>query len=453
MENQEEHLEKLQEYVDSGNAEAAATLLEELPRKDGTFLIDRMVEARRERLMSMLPPDVSANLIAGMHEAQAIEILDGIHPENAVEIFRNLDSEKAADLLGVLEEHEAEAILQEMQPDEAADARRLLAYDENTAGGLMRTEFLAYPVTSTVRDVVEDMRENAEKYSDFDVQYAYLIDSTHKLKGVMRLRDLLLSSGSTQVAQLMIPDPVSVHHSTTQEELARIFTEKKYLGMPVVDSKGRLLGVVLRKSVRAASAEAIAEDFLKVSGLGGKEELRSMPLHLRSRRRLSWLSINIFLNIMAASVIAVFQDTLAQVIALAVFLPIISDMSGCSGSQAVAVSIRELTLGLVRPTEFFRVLFKELGLGMVNGLALGLLIAGVAWIWKGNPWLGFVVGAALMANTVVAVCLGGLIPLILKRFQMDPALASGPILTTVTDMCGFFLVLSMATLLLPHLTL
>ena len=153
----------------------------------------------------------------------------------------------------------------------------------------------------------------------------------------------------------------------------------------------------------------------------------------------------------AASVIAVFQDTLAQVIALAVFLPIISDMSGCSGSQAVAVSIRELTLGLVRPTEFLRVLFKELGLGMINGLALGLLIALVALTWKGNPWLGLVVGGALMVNTMVAVCLGGLIPLFLKRFNMDPALASGPILTTVTDMCGFFLVLSMATLLLPQL--
>ena len=177
-----------------------------------------------------------------------------------------------------------------------------------------------------------------------------------------------------------------------------------------------------------------------------------MPLHLRSRRRLSWLSINIFLNVIAASVIAAYQDTLAQVIALAVFLPIISDMSGCSGSQAVAVSIRELTLGLVRPTEFVRVLFKELALGMINGLALGLLIALVAFIWKGNPWLGLVVGGALMLNTIVAVCLGGLIPLVLKRFNMDPALASGPILTTVTDMCGFFFVLSMATVLLPQLT-
>jgi magnesium transporter len=451
MENQEEILFRLEESIQAENTEAVISLLEDLPTKDSALLIDRIPESQREQLITMLPTELSARLLANMHEAQAIDILDGIQPAKAAQIISKMDSDAATDLLGVLEEDEAEAILQEMDPQDAADARRMLAYNEDTAGGLMRTEYLAYPINATVGDVVDDMRKNSAKYSDFDVQYAYLVDDSQKLKGVLRLRDLLLSSYNTPVTKIMIPNPVSVHHSITQEKLAREFTEKKYLGMPVVNNAGHLLGIVLRKSVRAASAEALAEDFLKVSGLGGKEELRSMPLYLRSGRRLSWLSINIFLNILAASVIAVFQDTLAQVIALAVFLPIISDMSGCSGSQAVAVSIRELTLGLVRPTEFLRVLFKELGLGMINGLALGLLIALVALTWKGNPWLGLVVGGALMVNTMVAVCLGGLIPLFLKRFNMDPALASGPILTTVTDMCGFFLVLSMATLLLPQL--
>jgi magnesium transporter len=152
-------------------------------------------------------------------------------------------------------------------------------------------------------------------------------------------------------------------------------------------------------------------------------------------------------------VIAAYQDTLAQVIALAVFLPIISDMSGCSGSQAVAVSIRELALGLVRPAEIFRVLAKEMAVGIINGFALGVLLGAVTFFWQGNVWLGVVVGGALMINTIVAVSLGGLIPLVLKRMDLDPALASGPILTTVTDMCGFFFVLSLATMVLPHLVL
>jgi magnesium transporter len=177
-----------------------------------------------------------------------------------------------------------------------------------------------------------------------------------------------------------------------------------------------------------------------------------MPLLHRSRRRLSWLSVNILLNVIAASVIAVHQETLAAVIALAVFLPIISDMSGCSGNQAVAVSMRELSLGLVKTSEVRRVWLKEISVGWINGLALGSLIAAVAWAWKGNLFLGFVVGAAMMLNTLVAVSIGGTVPLLLRRWGVDPALAAGPILTTVTDMCGFFLLLSIAGALLPLLT-
>ncbi len=176
-----------------------------------------------------------------------------------------------------------------------------------------------------------------------------------------------------------------------------------------------------------------------------------MSLFKRSSRRLSWLSINIVLNIVAASVIALYQDTLEQAIVLAVFLPIISDMSGCSGNQAVAVSIRELTLGLVRPKELLRVLTKESAIGLVNGLVLGLLLGAAAFLWKGNPWLGLIVGGALAANTLLAVSFGGLVPLILRGMRTDPALASGPLLTTVTDMCGFFFVLSFASALLPRL--
>jgi magnesium transporter len=170
-----------------------------------------------------------------------------------------------------------------------------------------------------------------------------------------------------------------------------------------------------------------------------------MPLLVRSKWRLMWLSINIVLNLMAASMIAMYEDTLRQVIALAVFLPIISDMSGCSGNQAVAVSMRELSLGLVDPREVMRVWLKEISVGIINGFVLGLLLATLAWLWQGNPFLGLVVGFALMVNTMLAVSIGGTLPLIMRLFRMDPALASGPILTTVTDLCGFFLVLGTAS--------
>ena len=178
--------------------------------------------------------------------------------------------------------------------------------------------------------------------------------------------------------------------------------------------------------------------FLNFSGIVGGEELRSMPMLSRSFRRLSWLSVNIFLNLIAASVIAFYQDTLAAVIALAVFLPIISDMSGCSGNQAVAVSIRELSLGQVKPSEIFRVLMKEAGIGMINGVLLGILIGTIAFFWKGNIYLGLVVGSALALNSLLAVCLGGLIPLILKRLHMDPGVSILPDSNNVNGYVWFF---------------
>ena len=218
-----------------------------------------------------------------------------------------------------------------------------------------------------------------------------------------------------------------------------------------MDGRSYLLGIVRRRSVLEAIAERAEADHLKAAGIIGGDELRSMPVLMRSRRRLAWLSINIGLNILAASIIAVYEDTLTAVIALAVFLPIVSDMSGCSGNQAVAVSMRELTLGAAVPKDVFRVWRKEAVVGLINGLALGILLGIAAWAWKGNPYLGLVVGGALAANTVIAVSIGGTVPLVLRRLKLDPAVASGPLLTTVTDMCGFFLLLSLATMVLPSL--
>ena len=209
--------------------------------------------------------------------------------------------------------------------------------------------------------------------------------------------------------------------------------------------------MVLPSAIEEAVNKRKTKTFLRLSGIIGGEEFRTMPLLSRSGRRLSWLSMNIVLNIIAASVIALYQDTLAAAITLAVFLPMVSDMSGCSGNQAVAVSMRELSLGLVRPGELLWVLSKEARVGIINGLVLGLLLGGVAFLWKGNPWLGFVVGGALAANTLVSVLLGGVLPLVLKRLKLDPALVSSPLLTTVTDMCGFFFVLSFAAAVMPKL--
>jgi magnesium transporter len=297
--------------------------------------------------------------------------------------------------------------------------------------------------------VLDRVVHGQEEFERYRGQHPYVIDGSGRLRGVLSLRNLLLSGRYTRLSDIAT-EPVSVLPDAELEELKQLCDQTNFLGIPVADRSGRLLGVVSRSDVSEALQERADQDQLKMQGIVA-EELRSMPLLFRSRRRLSWLSINIVLNIMAASVIAFYEDTLAAVIALAVFLPIVSDMSGCSGNQAVAVSLRELTLGAISAGEYTRVWVKEVGVGLINGTVLGALLGFAAWLWKGNVYLGLVVGIALAVNTVIAVSLGGTVPLFLRRMGVDPAVASGPLLTTVTDMVGFFLVLSIAALFMPKL--
>ena len=443
--------ETLQTLLAAEDAQEVQQFLNSLPVTEVARATSRLDSDEQTKLLTLLDPHDAAEIIEEVPDAQAVDLIEDLEPDQAAAILDEMRSDEQADLLADLDAEDAEAILEEMEPDEAADARQLMAYPSDTAGGLMITEYLVYMEDLQVQDVLEDLQQHGSKYADYDVQYAYVTSKTGALVGVLLWRDLMLSFNNAVISTVMRPDPLRVSAVTPLEELHQFFEEHSFLGVPVTNEEHHLVGLVRRTAVEKADNEQANKTYLESSGIVGGEELRSMKLWTRASRRLSWLSINIVLNILAASVIAFYQDTLAAVIALAVFLPIISDMSGCSGNQAVAVSIRELTLGLVRPGEIFRVVIKETGVGLLNGVILGCLIGGVAWIWQDNVFLGLVVGGALAANTLLAVLLGGLIPLILRGFNMDPALASGPLLTTVTDMCGFFLVLSLASILLAKL--
>ncbi len=441
----------LSSLINEESSQQILVLLDSISPSDTALAISRLSEYERSQLLTLLRPEDAADVLEDMSDTQALDIIEDLSPTHAASILEEMDSDHVADLLGELDEGEAKAIIDQMSPEEAEDARQLLQYAPDTAGGLMISEYLAFQSGQRVQDVLDDLQRNREEYESYNVQYLYVVDVDCRLKGVLRMRDLLFPKRSAELDKLMINTPYSVSVNCKLDDLQRFFEDHNLFGVPVVDTDSRLLGVVLPEAIEAASKKKNIHQFLGFSGIVGGEEFRSMSIWSRSGRRLSWLSINIILNVMAASVIAMYQDTLSAVIALAVFLPMVSDMSGCSGNQAVAVSMRELSLGLVRPTELMRVLTKESALGVINGLVLGGLLGIIAYFWKGNAFLGIVVGGALAVNTVVAVVLGGLIPLLLKRIKLDPALVSSPLLTTVTDMCGFFFVLSFASVILEKL--
>lgn len=444
-------LERLRAAVVEASASEAFDALRAVAPEDTARLIDRLNHEERGVIFGLLTPAQAADILEHVYYLQGASIIEELAPEAAASIIEELDSDDRADLLNELDRDESDAILEEMESAVAEETRRFMAYPEGTAGSIMYSEFVSFTVSTTVEEILENIRCKRKEYLEYGIQYAYVLDHDETLRGVLPVRNLLFAARTQTADSIMISDPLTVHAETPVNELEQLFAEHHFLGLPVVDDAGRLIGVVDREASAEALEEMATEDLLKVQGLMGREELRSMPLGLRSKRRLSWLSINIVLNLISASVIAFHQDTLEAVIALAVFLPIISDMSGCSGNQAVAVSMRELSLDLVKPREFFRVFLKESSLGLINGTCLGLLIGAIAWLWKGNPALGGVVGVALALNTTVAVCVGGLVPLLLKGLKQDPALASGPILTTITDMCGFLLILGLASACLPWL--
>jgi magnesium transporter len=447
----EDKLLRLEEAISERSVDRIMRLLGEADKEDSAKLVDRLDAEDRKLLFTLLTAEQAAEVLENVYYFQGADIVEDLPPKAAASIVAKLDSDERADLLNELDEEDSAAILDELDRDVAAETRRFMAYPDGTAGAIMYSEYLAFDADLTVEEILSDIRSQREQYTEFGVQYAYVLDSLHRLLGVLPIRNLLFARHSQKAREVMIRNPITVQVKTSSLELSNLFEQHHFLGLPVVDAAGTLLGIVDREAASEALQEAATEDLLKFQGLMGRDELRSMPLGTRSRRRLSWLSINIVLNLISASIIAMHQDTLQAVIALAVFLPIISDMSGCSGNQAVAVSMRELSLELVSPREFLRVFFKESSVGLINGIVLGLLVGLIAWVWKGNAVLGAVVGSALALNTVVAVCVGGLVPLFLKAIRQDPALASGPILTTVTDMCGFLLILGLASMFLPYI--
>jgi magnesium transporter len=442
----------LAQCIDNENLAGVQQLLEELSIDDQRRTISRCSAEKQAELLTLLPSDEAAELMEHLAESQAVEILEDLPSETAASIVHELPVQLSGDLLREMDEEDSSAIVEAIADiAEKTTLSERISYPNETAGALMSSAFIAFPVESTIRSVLTALSEGSENYSDQDVQYVYVTGESEKLVGVLRLRDIVINRPSRNVGDVMIAAPhrVIVHESL--EALDDHFEERPFLGFPVVDEADRLVGLLSRTAVQEALAEHQTDSYLKASGIVSGEEIRSMPLRTRCFRRLCWLAPNIVLNMFAASVIAAYQDTLQAVIALAVFLPMVSDMSGCSGNQAVAVSIRELTLGILRPVDYIRVVIKEGLLGIINGIVLGCVLGAVAAVWKGNVYLGLVIGGALALNTVLSVLIGGLVPLVLKRFKVDPALASGPILTTCTDMCGFFLVLNLATIAMAKL--
>ncbi|MFT7270025.1 MAG: magnesium transporter, partial [Roseivirga sp.] len=399
MEREPKSWDQLAGLIAKSDQEGIHEYMDENKSEDIVHAFSHLNRGAQNNLLHLMTASDGASLLEQIPQSQAVQLMEDIETETAASILNELYSDEQVDIISELDDEDANAILEEMLPKEAANVRRLIHYDSECAGGVMITEYLAFEASETVGAITKKLRDNSEEYEDYNVQYIYVIKEG-KFVGVLQMRHLLLSKTSTLLSDIVIKNALTVLDTAHLSELISFFDKYDFYGVPVVNEKHELLGLVMRKHVREAESDRSNNELLETQGIVGGEELRTMPVWLRSKRRLSWLSVNILLNIMAASIIAFYQDTLQEVIALAIFLPVISDMSGCSGNQAVAVSLRELSLGVVKPYELMRVLWQEVKVGLINGVVLGALIGLAAFLWQGNAYLGLVVGGALAINTV-----------------------------------------------------
>jgi magnesium transporter len=444
----------LSALIDACDASAMANFLRELPPEDTPWTISHLDDERRTAMFACLAgdePEFAADLMEHFDDAHAADIVAELTPVAAAAIVDEMDSDEQADVLSELPDLDAEAILEAMSPEEAIDTRRRMRYDEDTAGGLMITEYLAYSGSQPVEEVAEDLREHSEKYGEYEVRYVYALHLAGQLEGVVPMRDLVMAKRGTPLGRLAVDVQHIVTVDTHVDEMEDLFDRIDFSAIPVVDEESKLVGVVQRAAVQEARSEAAESDLAKFGGILRGEELRSMPVWTRSLRRLAYLLPIAGLLMLSASVIRLFISTVDQVPILAMFLPIVSGICGSGGGQAVAVSMREISLGLIKPADLWRVLGKEAAVAFIDGLALGFVLFFVIWAWQGNAMLGLIIAAAMPMVLVVAKGVGGTIPLLMRQIGLDPAMASVPAVTTVTDLASFLVVLALATMALSSL--
>jgi magnesium transporter len=440
---QEEQL-RLDSLVEAGDVEALIDLAGDLHPSDVADLVEGLERAEdRIRLLGALPVELASETLAEMEEGEErAELLAALEPATGAELLHELADDDAADLIGELEPEERQRLLDALPVEEAGDLRGLLLYDEETAGGLMTTDVVAVVGTLTAQDALEQVRIQGREVEDFYT--VFVVDERYRLLGTVRLDDLVIADADEAVENMV--EPVSsVLPDLDQEEVGRLIARYNLAALPVVNEFGVLLGRITFDDVIDVIEAEQTEDILRLAGVTDEDELRH-DWASSVRTRLPWLMLNLLTASLAASVILLFEDTIDQVITLAFIAPIIAAMGGSSGTQSLAVTIRRITVEGSRVPRGF--VGREILIGLVNGGALGLGMAGIGLVVGGDPMLGVVVLLAMWGNQVVAGFAGAFIPTALDRMGIDPSVASSVFVHTLTDLCGFFLLLGLATRLL-----
>jgi len=421
-------------------------ILDEYHASEIAILFESLTKEDRQRIINLLPVEKASEIISEMHEeAHPEELLLQLHPDKRTEIVEELDYDDATDIISQLDEHEQKEILGDLSEDDASNIRNLLSYDEDTAGGLMNTEFIRIQLHLTKKDAIDEIIRQSEEIEEFYT--IFVIDEKNVFHGIVSLKDIIKAKGNVQITELVKSDVAWVSPDTDQEEVARLISQYNITSIPVLDSQMRLLGRVTFDDVIDVLEDENTEDILKISGVSEDEELSGNWVEA-VKSRLPWLIINLGTAFLASAVVRYFEPTIAKIAVLSAYMTIIAGMGGNAATQALAVTVRRISLYDLTDNQAYRTVLKEFTVGLINGAATGLIVFVFAIVFDSKPLLGLVIFLAMTGNLLIAGVTGAAIPLVLKRVGIDPAIASSIIITTFTDVFGFMLLLGLASKLL-----
>lgn len=407
-------------------------------------VIETMEIEESAEVFKSIPAEISKTIFENLQNEYAARLLESLPDEKTVEIIRNMDPLKVSLIVSLCSKELKDKIAENLTEKQKREIGELLIYPKDSVGYIMSPVFLALREDLRIADAVSKIKLMAEQET-MPLSYIYVVDAESRLRGVLSMRDLLIGDPRKKLSDVMIEDVFYLNAFMDVEDAASIVSKQKYFAAPIVDNSQKLVGIVNTSQLFSDMHEEYSTDIQTMFGVDSEERPFSSMLY-SLKKRLPWLNVNLATAFLAGSVVAIFESTIAKITVLAVFLPIVASQGGNGGAQSLAVVMRGLVMREISKGDFTKLLWKEVKLGLVNGLIIGAVTALVAFLWQGDAMLGLVVGLAMIVNLIIAGLSGAAIPIGLKSLGFDPAQSSMIILTTVTDVVGFASFLGLATI-------
>lgn len=434
--------------LQSGNKEALQTQLAELQPYDLTTAYIGTQGPLRSAFINALTPWQLTSLAQELEFEEQLELLDLVGVERSADVLDKMENDDLADLLAKLPQEQLQGFLGNMQREESIHVQSLLQYPPESAGGIMTNRYVWVRASDTVMEAVDKIKKFAE-YAQ-NIYYLYILDEHKKLVGVASYRDLVLAGPEERMSDIMHERVISVPVHMDQEEVARTMARYDFIAIPVTDEQERLLGMITVDDILDVLVEEADEDIHKLNATGKRIDFRT-GAWTATLRRLPWLILLLLLGFVSGGVISLFESTLEQVVALTFFMPMIAGMTGNTGTQSLAIVVRGLTIDSLERSTVVKLISREFRVGLMIGLTCGVAVAVITYFWQSNLPLSLVIGCSLLLTLVIGTLAGTVIPILLYTLKVDPAVASGPLITTLNDVFSLMVYFGLATLFISQL--